>query len=270
MSNNSIADQPTVSTTLRIGSVLAKTFSVFGRQFWKLLVLALPPIALFYVYSIFMLPRLFPQFRLLPVQPALVVFVLLVNYGLSGIPRYVLETIAEGMITYGALQAMRGQPFTLGQSLAPCLRRLLLVVGIAVSSALITTLGAILIVPGAIAACTLYVAIPVCVIEKHGVFSSLGRSVALTKGNRWAIFGLLLLVGAVGLIVNFSLTYIVPLQLAAPGQIRAQLTLVLLVIRFAWLIVATAFGAVLATVVYHDLRAAKEGFDADKLAAVFD
>jgi hypothetical protein len=262
MSDISIADQSAVSSTLRIGSVLATTFSVFGRHLWKFLVLALPPIILFYVYSLYVLP----QFRLLPIGVGRV----LLYSALTGIPRFVLETIAEGMIPYCALQAIRGQPFTIGQSLALGLRRLLPVVGIAVSASLITTLGAILVVPGAIAACMLYVAIPVCVIEGYGVFSSLGRSAALTKGNRWAIFGLLLLVGAVELMVNFPLTYIVPVRLAASGQNRAELALLLLVVRFAWLIVATAFSAVLVTVVYRDLRAAKEGFDTDKLAGVFD
>ena len=32
----------------------------------------------------------------------------------------------------------------------------------------------------------------------------------------------------------------------------------------------TAFGAVLVTVVYHDLRVAKEGIDIESLANVFD
>jgi uncharacterized membrane protein len=208
---------------------------------------------------------------LLPVNPALVVNRLLVSNGLNGILGFVLETIAEGLITYCAFQAIRGQPFTIGQSLALGLRRLLPVVGVAVSSALITVLGAILlVVPGVIAACLLYVVIPACVIEKHGVFSSLGRSAALTKGNRWAIFGLLLLFGAVVLIVNILLTYIFPLRIVASGQNRAELFLVLVVVRFAWFLVTTAFGAVLTTTVYHDLRAANDGFDADNLAAVFD
>jgi hypothetical protein len=268
MSDISIADRPAVNSNLRIGSVLAKTFSVFGRQFWKLLVLALPSTILFYIYNIFVFPRLFTP--LMQVTHSLVVYTFLVSYGLSGIQRFAQETITEGMITYCAFQAIRGQPFTIGQSLARALRRLLPVVGVALSSALITVLGAILLVPGAIAACVLYVAIPVCVIEKNGVFSSFGRSAALTKGNRWAIFGLLLLTGAVGLIVNIPLTYIVPLRIAASGQNRTELLWVLVVVRFAWFLVATAFGAVLTTTVYHDLRATNEGFDADKLAAVFD
>jgi hypothetical protein len=42
------------------------------------------------------------------------------------------------------------------------------------------------------------------------------------------------------------------------------------VLNFGRQVVTTAFGAVLVAVVYHDLRAAKEGIDIDNLANVFD
>jgi hypothetical protein len=41
-------------------------------------------------------------------------------------------------------------------------------------------------------------------------------------------------------------------------------------LEFCWQVVATSFGAVLAAVVYHDLRVAKEGIAIDNLANVFD
>ncbi len=52
----------------------------------------------------------------------------------------------------------------------------------------------------------LYVAVPVCVIEKQGVIASLSRSRALTKGYRWQIFGLFLLVMVIGFIGLFILS----------------------------------------------------------------
>jgi hypothetical protein len=37
-----------------------------------------------------------------------------------------------------------------------------------------------------------------------------------------------------------------------------------------WSAIIGAFGAVVVAVVYHDLRAAHEGIDVDRMAAVFD
>lgn len=114
------------------------------------------------------------------------------------------------------------------------------------------------VVPGVIIGCMLYVAIPACVIEKLGVTASMSRSVALTKGYRWQIFGLFLLVVVISALGAFVFTLIGGAGLV--GQLLA----------FGWQVVSTAFGAVLSAVIYHDLRMAKEGIDLDTLASVFD
>jgi hypothetical protein len=47
-----------------------------------------------------------------------------------------------------------------------------------------------------------FVATPACALERQGVFQSLGRSRTLTKGHRWRIFGVFLLLFAVGLVMQ--------------------------------------------------------------------
>jgi hypothetical protein len=47
-----------------------------------------------------------------------------------------------------------------------------------------------------------FVASPACVVERLGVFQSLGRSQMLTKGHRWRLFGMFLLLFAVGLVMQ--------------------------------------------------------------------
>ncbi len=48
-----------------------------------------------------------------------------------------------------------------------------------------------------------YVAVPVSVIEKPGVFASLSRSAKLTgRGSRWQILGLVLLVVVIGAVCS--------------------------------------------------------------------
>ncbi|HEV7256212.1 MAG TPA: hypothetical protein VGN82_00400 [Bosea sp. (in: a-proteobacteria)] len=172
---------------------------------------------------------------------------------------FVLQTVAQATSLYGAFQDMRGQPFTIGQSLQIGLARAVPVVGVALLAGLAIGLGILLfIVPGVIIGCMLFVAIPACVIEKTGVTESLSRSVALTQGYRWQIFGLFLLVVLMALVGEMVLTAI------GGNGIVGQL------LSFAWQVVSTAFGAVLCAVVYHDLRAAKEGVHLGAQADVFD
>ncbi len=171
----------------------------------------------------------------------------------------VLGSMAQAMALYGAFQQMAGRSFSIGESLGVGFGRALPVLGVALLATLLISLAAILfVVPGMIVLCMFYVAVPVCVIEKPGITESLSRSALLTKGCRWQIFGLFALVLVAGILVQF------------PMALVGRLTLLGALFHFSWEVLATAFGAVLAAVVYHDLRVAKEGMDVDNLANVFD
>jgi hypothetical protein len=246
MSDISIDGLATAGAPFRIGVAFNKTFSVLGRQFGRFILLTL-----------------------VPMSPLLVSTLLLGSGLLKGQTVYnarlidllilCLQSVAQATTLYGAFQEMRGQPFTIGQSLRIGLTRALPVVGVALSSSITVSLGILLLlVPGLILASMIYVAVPVCVIEKRSVFASLSRSGVLTKGYRWQIFGVFLLVTVVRLIVESLLT------LLGGGGIWAPL------LNFAWQVLATTFSAVLVSVVYHDLRVAKEGIDIGTLASVFD
>lgn len=232
----------------RIGAVMNKTFAILSHQLGKFVLLALLPMA--------------PLLLLILAtvggsQAADAGFGL--TAALTGILTFVLQTVAQATSLYGAFQDMRGRTFTIGQSLQIGLARAVPVIGVALLSGLATGLGIMLfIVPGVIIGCMLYVAIPACVIEKTGVIASLSRSGALTKGYRWPIFGLFLLVVVIAIVGGLALA-----KIGGEGLVGQLL-------GFAWQVVSTAFGAVLAAVVYHDLRAAKEGIDLDTLANVFD
>jgi hypothetical protein len=89
----------------------------------------------------------------------------------------------------------------------------------------------------------------------------LGRSRQLTKGHRWKILGLQLVI----LIPAFVV-----------GAIVGGLTAVILgstfgpIINLLWNAIWTAFFAIVLAVAYHDLRVAKEGIDTEQIAAVFE
>lgn len=171
----------------------------------------------------------------------------------------VLRQVAVGTISYGVFQEMRGQR----AALADCLRRagalIFVVAGIAIVSAIAIFLAAfLLIVPGLIVAAMLWVAIPVAVVERPGVIRSLSRSAALTKGNRWQVFGVILLIGIGSMAASYVVDRIV--GAAAPGAF------------VSWIVAAviTAFEASVTAVGYTTLRFAKDGVGIEEIAKVFD
>lgn len=248
MSDVSVSGFGVTGAPFRIGAVLNRTFAVFSRQLGKFILLALIP----------MIPLLLLILVLASGSKGTATGVAVAG-GVTAIVTFILQTVAQATSLYGAFQEMRNQPFTVAQSIRIGLARTLPVIGVAILSGLAAGLGAmLLIIPGIIVGCMLYVSIPACVIEKTDVMQSLRRSAALTKGYRWQIFGLLLLLFAIAFIGGFVLGWL------GGGALATEL------LNFAWQVVFTAFGAVLAAVIYHDLRAAKEGIDTDKLANVFD
>ena len=106
-----------------------------------------------------------------------------------------------------------------------------------------------------------FVATPACVVEQLGPFRSMGRSRELTKGHRWKIFGLVLLV----MIAAPTVSAIIESALAMSGS-----TLVVAAGTLIWTAAWEAFYAICVVVTYHDLRAAKEGVDIHQIASVFD
>jgi hypothetical protein len=246
MSDVSIGGLPTSGAPFRIGVVLSKTFDLLIGQFGKFALLTLVP----------MIPILALALVALGRPPAAAAFGVL--GAITALLTFFLSIVAQATTLYGAFQAMRGQPFTIGRSLQIGLGRAVPVIGVALLVGLAAGLASLLlVVPGLIVWCMYYVAIPVCVIEHPGVMASTSRSAVLTKGYRWSIFGLLLLVSVVSVVVSVVLTRL------GGGIVGALL-------HFAWQIVSTTFFAVLVAVVYHDLRVAKEGIDIESLANVFD
>jgi hypothetical protein len=89
----------------------------------------------------------------------------------------------------------------------------------------------------------------------------MARSAQLTKGNRWKIFGLMLLLIIPEVIVDSAID---PALSSVAGSIPAVAGHVI------WGGVWGAFYAIFAVVTYHDLRVAKEGVDTRQVAAVFE
>jgi hypothetical protein len=128
--------------------------------------------------------------------------------------------IANGAMTYGVVQDLRGRTMSIVQAGAIAVRRFLPLIGVAIVAGLLFWLGfALLIVPGLIVYCLYFVAAPACIAEQAGVGASLSRSRFLTKGHRLQIFGAAALIWIVWLIVNLVITSAVAvIALSAPSR----------------------------------------------------
>jgi hypothetical protein len=201
--------------------------------------------------------------------------------GLVALGQFCLSMIATGAVTYGVFQQLRGQHASIGACLAVGLGRMfptigvgilmvLVMIGACIPFGLMMFAGSFLVFFGAIGAvvviiivyCMLWVAVPVAVVERPGVFASLRRSRELTRGNKASIFGILFLLGLMNAGISWLLMKIL-------GGVIEDPTHLILVDSILDAILGGII-AVAAAVGYHDLRADKEGVGIEELVKVFD
>jgi hypothetical protein len=244
----------------RVGNVFSRAWWVFSRNFFTFTL-----VTAFASVPSLLMPRSTPGVPANPFENLGIVSVLLLLL-------IVLGTLSQAVVLYGAFQVMRGRPVDLAESARIGLRRFFSIVGLAIVVPLLIGLASVLLLfPGMMLYMMWFVATPVCVVEQLGPFASMARSRELTKGHRWKIFGMLLLLLIPALVVG---AIVGAAAIAVTGGFltlaNALATTVGQIVNLAWNAVCTAFFAILIVVAYHDLRVAKEGVDTDQIAAVFE
>lgn len=234
--------------TFSLAAVFAKAAAVYRRSFARFIGLAVIASVPYYLaVAAFEIPAHNPTRNVLT----------LVGLKLFA---FLTQLLATSAMMYGVVQELRGQPFSMAASLLAALRRLAPIIGITVCTGVAVFAGSMfLIVPGIILACALYVAIPACVAEHTDVLDSLSRSAVLTRGHRGEVFGVMLMYGVV-LLVSGAVVAAAAVFTGYGGFIIARETVGVIV---------GSFYGVVASVLYYQLRAAREGVDLDKIAAVF-
>lgn len=179
---------------------------------------------------------------------------------------FVLNSFAGAAITFGVVKELQGERASIGACFTTGLARFFPVLGVALLTGIAVLGGMILlIVPGVILFCMLFVATSASVIEKPGVIGALKRSRELTAGHKGGIFGLLIVLFVIGWVAQ----KIVETTLFDPQRFEETLR-VYLYADLARQIVVTSLGAVIGAVTYYYLRSSKEGTSASELARVFE
>lgn len=193
----------------------------------------------------------------------------------GGLAAIITTAILQGALIYATVTDLSGEKPDVGASLANGLRNFLGLIVVSILFALAVGFGLILlIVPGVILACMWCVAAPSLVADRTGIFASFSRSSELTSGNRWQIFGLGVIIGVVlwflGLIFNMAIGVgnigMSADPMAMVERMTSPLAIVLLVIRQT---IGAVLGATLISVMYVELRRAREGEGPQWLAEIF-
>ena len=240
---------------LRVGPIFSSSWDIFSANFVKF----------FIISAVVGLPDLLARLSV-PLVPSVFGPPLPAEgygapVGAGTLVTTLLNMVAQAVIVYIAFQYLRGQEAPFGVALRKGLARFLPILGCVILLSLGIAIGfVLLIIPGVMLLVRWSVAVPACVLEGLGPVASLGRSAALTRGHRWKIFGILLLIWIASLIIG-SLVGLLTRPMGTTANLFGN---------FLWTAVwASYYGNVL-VMIYHDLRVAKEGVDVDQIAAVFD
>lgn len=195
---------------------------------------------------------------------------------LGGIAALITTTILQGALIHATVQDLNNQPASVAASLATGLRNFLPLIAVTILFFIAFAVGMVLlVVPGVMIACAWCVAVPSLVADRTGVFGAFSRSAELTRGNRWQIFGLLVIVVVLEWLISAIFNAISGVGVIgmssgnpfeAAERMMSPLFLILSVIRQT---VGAVIGATAAAVIYVELRRAREGEGPQWLAEIF-
>jgi hypothetical protein len=245
-----------MNTTFGIGNVLATGFRIWFKNFVPfMLITALicSPVLIWIGSS---------AIGEITTQERLEALINSLRYG--GMLMHLLNIVVSSALTYGVVMELQGQRASIGSCITTGIARFFPTLGVALLFALCVIGGLfLLVIPGLIMLCMLYVAPQCAVLERPGVFGSLKRSRELTSGHKFELFGLVFIL----FLLNFALEYAVKkitLDEASNNVTAYVFTLL------GEQMVTTSLGATMASVAYFMLRLEKEGTSAEELAKIFD
>lgn len=196
-------------------------------------------------------------------------------------PYWWLPTLVGGMVgvigqaalTHLAVRDLSQRPCSGADSFRVGLRVFLPLLLITILAMLGIGLGMVLlVVPGLMLATAWIVVLPVYVSEQVGVFEVFGRSAALTRNNRWRIFGLLLVFVVFVWLVELPLRAMLGLGAGfamTAANVRPALT-GLFIASPIYALILTPITYVGLASLYVQLRRAREGLGGEDLGEIFD
>ncbi|ADL01067.1 YciC family protein [Brevundimonas subvibrioides] len=248
-----------VSGTFDLGRVIQRTFNAIRQNgvtflIGSVLLVGIPSLLLVYGQS-----------RLLEGQAASFAII-----GLAYLLWFVGTYMLQGMVVKVTVASFNDKAMSIGAAFAAGSKLFLPLLGVGILVGLGTGLGYILlVVPGVILAVIWSVATAAVAVEDRGVTESLQRSRELTKGYRWPIFGLAVILFLGSVMIGMLVAGI---GAATGGSfVGGSASLGVNMITTALSnILTSVIGAAGVAALYYELRSIKEGVGPEELASVFD
>ena len=244
-------------SSISIGEILSRAFAVMRDN----------PATTFGIAFLFgALPQLVYKWTIGPVmlQSGVSAFTIFGMTLLSAALFLFFSMLVQASLVHATLAYSQGQRATFGECISSGLSSALPLMGMSLLLAVALGLGfMLLLVPGFILLVMWAVITPVFVIERTGVIDAFGRSRFLTKGARWRIFGLFLIL----IVVAWLVLLVVGAMLATSAASAPSRTFLI-----GYTVAGTftsAFWATLQTSLYISLRNWKEGPQNEQLADIF-
>jgi hypothetical protein len=249
---------------LDIGRVIQTTLAIVGRNFGLLAGLSGLMIVAPYAVVLAVTIPFTVSLATAPFQAWASIFPLM--GGLALVFAVVWAAFQAAAMQVAITDLNGGRP-DFASSLSVGVRNALPVIAVVILAMLAVGAGFVFfIVPGVMIATAFILAVPARLIEKVGVFEAFSRSRALTRNNRWRIFGLMFV---------YTITiWVLELVIASLTGGFASTNFGLIVVRSLMNIAVSFIGGIVTTTgiatLYFELRRIKDGVGASELAAVFD
>ncbi len=248
-----------VSEPVRVGKIVSDTFAFIGAEWRALLAFAVLP-AMFGVAYMAFIPSLTSagvdamaasQYQMMHGRYLLTL----------GLLTFVASHFAYAAALAFSIDRLAGRETGVGPAFKRGLRLYLPLLAIRVLAYLAAWFGLIFfIVPGVILYIMFFVADAVYTDERTSITGALGRSRALTKGSRWRIFVLLLLL----MLFFWALSAVQMALMLLPNGEQMLRAFTVASSLFTYVLIPP-----LTAVLFQELRTLKEGDVANDVAAVF-
>ncbi len=250
---------------LGVGNIISESFSILFGNFVKVILLGFVGTFLGYIFNQFVL-GFDPNNSTLALTDPGRFWTL---FAISMVVSMVVYALVTALLIQLAYDAKLGRSRGMGDYFGPALAAILPIAILSIVVGILTGIGALALVIGALWVYAVFIAMaPAAVIEKAG-FGALGRSASLTKGYRWPIVGVLIVVWIVIFLIQMVAGFLLVGMAGMVGS--GAFGLIIFGIAASLLgAIGYGLGGISVALIYARLREIKEGIGVDEIAAVFD
>jgi hypothetical protein len=177
--------------------------------------------------------------------------------------------IIQGALFRAIADSYLGGDPTISSSLRFGVARFRTILWVSIVTGTVVLLGAVAcVIPGIWLGVATSLGVPVALLERTGGWKAVKRSMALVKDAWWRVFGLVIVAGLLGGIVQGIVAGLGATVIQGHGDLAELVGST--VLNSLGAAVSTPFAAAVSIVIYIDQRVRREGFDLQLLAAAID